>query len=111
MVEIQASPVLPDENHHTEARRDVQRASRSLNIAAPLDVQNEKGVAMSDLHEITLTAEWTSSDGARAFQFTVAFDLLRGRGLTAWLAESFQAPLLPTFESVCPHIPHPLTLA
>lgn len=78
MVEIQASPVLPDENHH-EKLKGMFTGITLVERRRTVDVKNEKGVAMSDLHEITLTAQWTSS-GGQAQSRTVAFDLLRGRG-------------------------------
>ena len=69
---------MPDENHR--AKLDGMFTGIVLvERRRTVDVKNEKGVAMSDLHEITLTAQWTSGDG-RAHSRTVAFDLLRGRG-------------------------------
>ena len=78
MVTIQASPVLPDENHR-EKLEGMFTGITLVERRRTMDVKNEEGVAMSDLHEITLTAQWTSSDGG-AHSRTVAFDLLRGRG-------------------------------
>jgi len=78
MVEIQARPVLPDENQ----RKKLDGMFSGIVLVErrrTVDVKNEKGVAMSDLHEITLTVEWTSGDG-QAHTRSVAFDLLRGRG-------------------------------
>ena len=78
MLGIQASPVLPDENHRTKLD-GMFSGIVIVERRRTVDVKNEKGVAMSDLHEITLSAEWTSSDGM-AHSRAVSFDLLRGRG-------------------------------
>ena len=78
MVEIQASPVLPDENHQDKLE-GMFTGITLVEHRRTVDVQNEKGVAMSDLHEITLAAQWTGADGQPRTR-TVVFDLLRGRG-------------------------------
>ncbi len=78
MVEIQASPVLPDQNHTTKLD-GMFTGIVIVERRRTVDVKNEKGVAMSDLHEITLTARWTAAGGVEHAR-SVAFDLLRGRG-------------------------------
>ena len=77
MVEIEASPVLPDENHRSQLE-GMFTGITLVEHRRTMDVKNEKGVAMSDLHEITLTAQWTSRDGTPHTR-TVEFGLLRGR--------------------------------
>ena len=78
MVEIQASPVLPDQDHLTKLD-GMFTGIVIVERRRTVDVKNEKGVAMSDLHEITLTAKWTAAGGLEHTR-SVAFDLLRGRG-------------------------------
>ena len=78
MVEIQASPVLPDEIHRA-ALKGMFAGMTMIERRRTLDVKNEDNVALPDLHEITLTVEWTSR-GGRAQSRSVVFDLLRGRG-------------------------------
>ena len=78
MLEIQASPVLPDENHRTKL--DGMFAGMVLiERRRTLTVENEDQVLLPDLHEITLRVEWTDHNKL-AHAREVAFTLLRGRG-------------------------------
>ena len=78
MLEIQASPVLPDENHR--AKLEGMFAGMTLiERRRTLSVENEDQVLMPDLHEITLTVEWTDHNKL-AHSRAVAFTLMRGRG-------------------------------
>ena len=78
MVEIQASPVLPDENRRAKLE-GMFTGITLVERRRTMDVKNEQGVAMNDLNEITLTAQWLSGDG-QTHSRSIAFDLLRGRG-------------------------------
>ena len=78
MLEIQASPVLPDEQRRTKL--EGMFAGMVLNERRrTLTVQNEDEVLMPDLHEITLSVEWIDHNKT-AHSRVVAFTLLRGRG-------------------------------
>lgn len=75
MVEIQASPVMPDELR----KHDLQGQFAGMTMIErrkTLDVKNEEGVNLPGLHEITLSAEWT--EGKSRQSKAVAFYLLRG---------------------------------
>lgn len=78
MLGIQADAVLPDQNK-TKKLDGMFSGITLVERRRTIDVKNEKGVTLNDLHEITITANWTSGDG-RAQTRSVAFDLLRGRG-------------------------------
>ena len=78
MLRVQADAVLPDQNK-TEKLEGMFSGITLVERRRTIDVKNEKGVTLTDLHEITITADWNSSDG-RAQARSVAFDLLRGRG-------------------------------
>lgn len=78
MAEIQASPALPDETKRTQLKGMFEGLTLTEHRRA-LDLKNENNVTMGDLHEITLTAEWTGS-GNQHQSRTLAFDILRGRG-------------------------------
>ena len=78
MAEIQASPALPDEYRRTKLN-GMYTGVTLIERRKALDVKNENNVILNDLHEITLTTEWTSPDG-RLLSRSLAFDLLRGRG-------------------------------
>ena len=78
MLEIQASPVLPDENHRTKL--DGMFAGMVLiERRHTLNVENEDQVLLPDLHEITLTVEWDDHNRLKHTR-SVAFTMLRGRG-------------------------------
>ena len=78
MAEIQASPALPDEFRKTELK-GMYTGVTLIERRKTLEVKNEYDLNLSDLHEITLTAEWATPDG-RHLSRSLAFDLLRGRG-------------------------------
>ncbi len=78
MLEIQASPVLPDENHRTKLE-GMFAGMTLIERRHTLSVENEDQVLMPDLHEITLTVEWTDHDKL-AHSRAIAFTMLRGRG-------------------------------
>ena len=77
-LEIQASPVLPDEQHRTKLK-GMFEGMTLIERRRTLTVENEDQVLMSDLHEITLTNEWIDHHKT-AHSRAVAFTLLRGRG-------------------------------
>lgn len=75
MVELQASPALPDENK----RRKLEGQFAGMAMVEhrrPLTIKNEDGLNLSGLYEITLRAEW--SEGKSPQIKTLAFYLLRG---------------------------------
>lgn len=78
MVEIQASPALPDDNKTTPLEGRFQGLTLTQHRKT-LNLQNEKNIALADLHEITLSVAWRSADGAQHSR-QIAFDLLRGNG-------------------------------
>ena len=78
MLEVQASPMLPDENHR-EKLKGMFAGMTLIERRRTLSVENEDHVLLPDLHEITLRVEWL--DGTRSpHAREVAFTLLRGRG-------------------------------
>ncbi len=78
MAEIQVSPALPDEFRTTKLG-GMYAGVTMIERRKTVEVKNENNVNLNDLHEITLTTEWTSPDGHRLSR-SLAFDLLRGRG-------------------------------
>jgi Tfp pilus assembly protein PilV len=76
MVEIQASPALPDDNKITQLEGRFQGLTLTQRRKT-LNLQNEENNAMPNLSEITLSVAWRSADGAPHSR-QVAFDLLRG---------------------------------
>ncbi len=78
MAEIQASPALPDEFRRKKLD-GMYAGVTMIERRKAVEVKNENNVNLNDLHEITLTTEWTSPDG-RLLTRSLAFDLLRGRG-------------------------------
>ena len=79
MAEIQASPALPDE-YRKRQLNGMYTGVTLIERRKAVAVKNENNVDMGDLHEVTLTTEWSAPDG-RTLSRSVAFDLLRGRGL------------------------------
>lgn len=77
MAEIEVSPALPDEFRKTKLT-GMYTGVTLIERRKPVEVKNEDNVNLSDLHEITLTTEWTSPDG-RTLSRSLVFDLLRGR--------------------------------
>lgn len=77
MAEIQASPAVPDEMRTTKLK-GMFAGLTLIERRRPMDIKNEENVALQDLHEETLTAEWTSPDGQHQTR-SIAFGLLRGR--------------------------------
>lgn len=77
MAEIQASPAVPDDARTTKLK-GMFAGLTLIERRRSLDLKNEDNVSMPDLHEVTLTAEWTSPDGQHQTR-SVAFVLLRGR--------------------------------
>ena len=78
MVQVQASPALPDE----QSVKKLDGMFQGITIIEhrrTLDLKNEKNIGMPDLHEITLTAQWNSRLGGLQTR-SIVFDLLRGRG-------------------------------
>lgn len=78
MAEIQASPTLPDELRRTKLG-GMYTGVTLVERRRALDVKNENDAILTDLHEITLTAEWNAPDG-RLLSRSLTFDLLRGKG-------------------------------
>ena len=78
MVEIQASPALPDESN-TKQLDGMFRGLTLVEHRRTLDLKNENNVNLSDLHEISLAVTWHASDGTTHSR-SIAFDLLRGSG-------------------------------
>jgi type II secretion system protein I len=78
MVEVQANPSLPDQKSSKELDGMFTGITMSESRKT-LDLKNEKGVGMPNLHEITLTARWKSRIGGVQTR-SVVFDLLRGNG-------------------------------
>jgi type II secretion system protein I len=78
MVEVQANPSLPDERSSKKLDGMFQGIT-ILESRRTLDLKNEKNIGMPNLHEITLTATW-SSRLAGVQSRSVTFNLLRGRG-------------------------------
>ena len=76
MAEIQASPALPDDNHRS-VLKGMFAGMTLIERRRTLDVKNQDNVALPNLHEITITAEWTGPGGRRQDR-EVAFTLLRG---------------------------------
>lgn len=75
MVELQASPALPDEGR----KRKLEGQFAGMTMAEqrrPLDLKNEDGINLSGLYEITLRAEWPQGKSTQTK--TLAFYLLRG---------------------------------
>lgn len=75
MVELQASPAMPDETH----RQKLEGYFSGLTVLEQrrtLNIKNEDGVNLSGLHEITLTAEWM--EGRVKQTKSLSFYLLRG---------------------------------
>jgi type II secretory pathway component PulJ len=78
MVEVQANPSLPSERN-TKTLDGMFQGITIIETRRTLDLKNEKNIAMPDLHEITLTARWSSRLGGVQSR-SVIFNLLRGRG-------------------------------
>ncbi len=78
MLEIQASPVLPDEQHRTKLE-GMFAGMTLLEHRRTLVVENEDQVLLPDLHEIRLTVEWTDHNHT-AHSREIKFTLMRGRG-------------------------------
>ena len=79
MAEIQASPALPDEFRERKLN-GMYTGVTLIERRKAVQVKNEDNVDMGDLHEVTLTTQWTAPDG-RTLSRSVAFDLLRGQGI------------------------------
>jgi type II secretory pathway component PulJ len=78
MVEVQANPSLPDERS-SKALNGMFQGITMVEERRTLDLKNEKNIGMPNLHEITLTARWSSRLGGVQSR-SVTFNLLRGRG-------------------------------
>ncbi len=78
MLEVQASPNLPDEKHQ-EKLKGMFTGLTLIERRRTLTVENEDKVLMPDLHEITLSVEWTDHDRLPHTK-SVVFTLMRGRG-------------------------------
>ena len=78
MAEIQASPVLPDEERHTKLK-GMFAGITLFERRKTLEVKSEDNVVLPNLHEMTLTAEWAGPHGQKQVR-AVAFTLLRGQG-------------------------------
>ena len=78
MAEVQASPVLPDENRRTELQ-GMFAGITLIERRKTLEVKNEDNIVLPNLHEMTLTAEWAGPHGQKQAR-TVVFTLLRGQG-------------------------------
>ena len=77
MVEIQASPTLPDQEHRS-VLKGMFAGITVIERRKTLNVKNEDNVPLENLHEMTLTAEWSGPHG-RKQRSSVAFTLLRGQ--------------------------------
>ena len=77
-LEIQASPVLPDEDHRTKLE-GMFTGMLLIERRRTLTVENEDHVLLPDLHEITLTVQWRDHNKLEHAR-SVAFTMLRGRG-------------------------------
>ena len=77
-LEIQASPVLPDEDHRTKLE-GMFTGMTLIERRRTLTVENEDHVLLPDLHEITLTVQWRDHNKLEHAR-SVAFTMLRGRG-------------------------------
>ncbi len=78
MVEVQANPSLPDERSSKKLDGMFQGITL-VEQRRTLNLTNEKNIGMPNLHEITLTARWSSRLGGVQTR-SVTFNLLRGRG-------------------------------
>ena len=78
MAELQASPTLPDEMRRTQLKGG-DAGMTLTERRRTLDLKNENNLPLDNLHEITLSAEWTGPGGSKQNR-QVVFDLLRGRG-------------------------------
>ena len=78
MLEVQASPALPDENHRQKLK-GMFNGLTLIERRRTISVENEDHVLMPDLHEVTLRVEWNDA-GRQPHAREVAFTLLRGRG-------------------------------
>ncbi len=78
MVEVQANPSLPDEKS-VKTLDGMFHGITMTEQRRTLDLKNEKNIGMPNLHEITLTARWSSRLGGVKTR-SVTFNLLRGRG-------------------------------
>lgn len=75
MVELQASPALPDETK----KRELEGQFLGMTMVEhrkTLNLKNEDGLNLTGLHEITLSAEW--QEGNTRQTKSLAFYLLRG---------------------------------
>ncbi len=76
MVEIQASPVMPDENKK-RALEGMFAGMTMIEHRRTLDIKNENSASLSNLQEITLTAQYAGRGGATQSD-SLSFILLRG---------------------------------
>ena len=77
-LEVQASPLVPDENHR-EKHKGMFEGLTLIEHRRSLAVENEDHVLMPDLHEVTLRVEWADGN-QQTHGREVTFTLLRGRG-------------------------------
>ena len=78
MAEVQANPALPDEQN-TQSLDGMFKGITMIEQRKTLDLKNQKNQGMPGLHQITLTANWRSPNGAVQNR-SVSFTLLRGNG-------------------------------
>ena len=76
MIEIQASPIMPDENKKRELS-GMFSGMTMIERRRTLDIKNQDSTSLSNLHEITLTAQWPAS-GGQTRSSSVSFIILRG---------------------------------
>ncbi len=76
MVEIQASPIMPDENKKRELS-GMFGGMTMIERRRTLHIKNEDNADLSNLQEMTLTAQWPVS-GGQMRSSTLTFIVLRG---------------------------------
>ena len=78
MTELQASPAVPEDSRRTDLKGMFTGVTLTER-RRPFVLKNENNVNLDNLHEITLTADWTGPGGAHLSR-SLSFVLLRGRG-------------------------------
>lgn len=76
MIEIQASPVMPDA-FKKQSLKGMFSGMTMIERRRTLDIKNDDNTNISNLQEITLTAEWPGSSG-QTQTGSVTFIVLRG---------------------------------
>ena len=76
MVEIQASPVMPDA-FNKQTLKGMFSGMTMIERRRTLDIKNDDGTNISNLQEIALTAEWPGP-GGQTQSGSLTFVILRG---------------------------------